>query len=95
LSWAPLNDLLGLSIAEGIEDALSVHDATGLGAWAAGAASRLPALADAVPDYTDAITVISDDDHDGRRHASALCDALVVRGFETDFTLFSGPRRAA
>jgi hypothetical protein len=43
---APPNDLLGLAITEGIEDALSVHLATGLGAWAAGAASRLPALAD-------------------------------------------------
>jgi hypothetical protein len=33
---APVNDGLGLAIAEGIEDALSIHDATGLGAWAAG-----------------------------------------------------------
>ena len=46
---APMNDLLGLAITEGVEDALSIHAATGLGAWAAGAASRLPALADAVP----------------------------------------------
>jgi hypothetical protein len=35
---APPNDLLGLAITEGIEDALTVHQATGLGAWAAGAA---------------------------------------------------------
>ena len=40
---APMNDALGLVITEGIEDALSMHAATGLGAWAAGAASRLPA----------------------------------------------------
>src|SRR5262249_24826052 len=46
---APTNDLLGLSITEGIEDALSVYDGTGLGAWAAGSAARLPALADIVP----------------------------------------------
>src|SRR5262249_8643807 len=46
---APANDLLGLSITEGIEDALSVYDGTGLGAWAAGSAARLPALADIVP----------------------------------------------
>ena len=32
---APVNDGLGLAITEGIEDALSVHLATGLGAWAA------------------------------------------------------------
>ena len=38
---APPNDLLGLVITEGIEDALSVHQATGLGAWAAGAKDRL------------------------------------------------------
>jgi hypothetical protein len=41
---APVNDGLGLAIAEGIEDALSIYDATGLGAWAAGAASRMPPL---------------------------------------------------
>ena len=33
---APLNDGLGLAITEGIEDALSIHIATGLGAWATG-----------------------------------------------------------
>jgi hypothetical protein len=42
---ASVNDTGGLAIAEGIEDALSVHQATGLGAWAAGSANRLPALA--------------------------------------------------
>ena len=36
---APLTDALGLAITEGIEDALSVHEATGLGVWAAGSAS--------------------------------------------------------
>jgi hypothetical protein len=39
---ASINDGLGLAITEGIEDALSVHEVTGLGAWAAGAAGRLP-----------------------------------------------------
>lgn len=48
---APSNDLLGLAVTEGIEDALTVHVATGLGAWAAGSAGMMPALADAVPDY--------------------------------------------
>src|SRR5262249_53896051 len=38
---APPNDLMGLAITEGIEDALSIHDDTGLGAWAA---RRLVAL---------------------------------------------------
>jgi hypothetical protein len=43
------NDLLGLAITEGIEDAISVHEATGLGAWAAGSANRMAALATRVP----------------------------------------------
>jgi hypothetical protein len=32
--------------SEGIEDGLSAHVATGVGAWAAGAAGFMPALAD-------------------------------------------------
>jgi hypothetical protein len=46
---APPNDLLGLAITEGIEDALSAHQVTGLGACAAGSAGRMPKLADTVP----------------------------------------------
>src|SRR5262249_1799333 len=60
---APPNDLLGLAIAEGVEDALSVWQVSGLGAWASGGASRLPALADAVPDYIDCVRVMVDADH--------------------------------
>jgi hypothetical protein len=37
---APPNDLLGMSIAEGIENGIALHETTGLGAWAAGSASR-------------------------------------------------------
>jgi hypothetical protein len=69
---APPNDSLGLAITEGIEDALSAHIATGLGAWAAGAASFLPALAPSIPRYVDCITILADDDPDGRRHAAEL-----------------------
>jgi hypothetical protein len=78
---APPNDLLGLAITEGIEDALSVHDATGLGVWAAGCASRLPALANAVPNYIEAITIYSDADTAGQAGAVALAEALIARGF--------------
>ena len=46
---APVNDLLALAVAEGIEDALSLHAATGFGAWAAGAAAFMPKLADTIP----------------------------------------------
>ena len=80
---APPNDLLGLAICEGIEDALSIHEATGLGAWASGGAGRMPALADAVPDYIDCVTVIADDDDAGHRHAPDLAARLKARGFET------------
>lgn len=68
---APPNDLLGLAITKGIEDALTTHDGTGLGAWAAGAASRLPAIAERVPDWIECVTVVADDDADGRRHLEA------------------------
>lgn len=80
---APPNDGLGLVIAEGIEDALSAHQATGLGAWAAGSATRLPALADHVPEYIECVTVLVDDDEAGRNNAGELVERLAARGIET------------
>jgi len=80
---APPNDLLAMSIAEGIEDALTVHEATGLGVWAAGSASRMPALANVVPGYVEYVSVVEDDDPDGRRHAATLIDRIEARGIET------------
>jgi hypothetical protein len=79
---APPNDLLGLAVTEGIEDGLSVHEDTGLGVWAAGAASRMPSLAEALPVWVDCVTVITDDDRDGRRFASGLVDELYARGMD-------------
>jgi hypothetical protein len=76
------NDLLGLAITEGIEDGLSVHEDTGLGVWAAGTASRMPALAPVVPFYIDCTTVVGDDDRDGRRFASDLVDGIRARGMD-------------
>jgi hypothetical protein len=84
LIMAPMNDLLGLAIAEGIEDALSFHEATGCGAWAAGSASRLPALADAVPDYVDCVTICADGDQAGRHHAYQLAARLRKRGLDAN-----------
>jgi hypothetical protein len=78
----PPNDLLGLAITEGIEDGLSVHAATGLGVWAAGAANRMPALAAAVPAYVECVTVFRDDDKAGRLYATDLAQRLVARGIE-------------
>lgn len=95
LVLAPANDLLGLAICEGIEDCLSVHEATGLGAWAAGAASRLPALAAAVPSYVDCITILVDDDAGGRRYAGELADQVGYRGIEVRSVMLPQHREAA
>jgi Toprim domain len=76
---APLNDGLGLAITEGIEDALSIHIATGLGAWAAAGASRMPAIAEAVPTYCECVTVIGDDNDAGRKNAGELAARLKAR----------------
>jgi len=98
IALAPVNDLGGLVIAEGIEDALSAHEATGLGAWAAGAASRLPALAAAVPVYVDLASIAVDPDPDGVRHAAALASSLSSRGImarKVPFTPTAGKVLAA
>ena len=92
---APPNDLLGMSAVEGIEDGLTIHEATGLGVWVAGSASRMPALADAVPDWIDAVTVSVDDDVDGRRHAGTLIDRLQSRGIEVRRLIANKWRAAA
>ena len=85
---APPNDLLGVAITEGIEDALSAHAATGLGAWAAGAASFLPALAAVIPSYVEAITIIVDSDPDGERHAAELASRLNQQQREVHLVRF-------
>jgi putative DNA primase/helicase len=77
---APINDLFGLAICEGAEDALSVHRATGLGAWASGGASFMPKLADSVPDYVEAATIYAHSDEGGQRHALELANGLETRG---------------
>lgn len=77
---SPANDSLGLAVTEGIEDGLSVFKATGLGVWVAGSASRMPALADAIPSYVESVTALVDDDDDGRRDAGELVARLLLRG---------------
>jgi len=78
---APINDNLGLAIAEGIEDALSLHAVTGLGAWAAGSASRLPALAERIPSYVEIVSIAADDDDAGLKYADQL-GQIVLRSRE-------------
>jgi hypothetical protein len=79
---APLNDLLGLAITEGIEDALTVHEATGLGAWAAGAAGFMPRLADRVPDYVEVVTIYAHADKAGQDGARKLAATFRQRGID-------------
>jgi hypothetical protein len=85
----PPNDLLGLAVTEGIEDGLSIHEATGLGAWAAGSAGRMPALAPILPGYLDTITVVSDADPVGRKNATDLACALRSRGLHVEILTLS------
>jgi len=80
---APPNDLLALAITEGIEDALSAHAATGIGAWAAGSGSRMPELAEAVPSYIETVTIFAHADPAGRKGSTDLAELLIERGVET------------
>lgn len=79
---APPNDGLGLVIAEGIEDALSLHAATGLGAWAGGSAGHMAKLGQAVPDHIECVTLAEDANEAGRRACERLGEDLLRRGME-------------
>jgi hypothetical protein len=79
---APPSDMTALTIAEGVEDALSNHLVSGRGAWCAGGASRLPHLADRVPAYIESVTVLVDDNDAGRRGSEGLTRRLHARGME-------------
>jgi hypothetical protein len=78
----PATDNHALDITEGIEDALSMHVATGRGAWAAGSAGHMPALADRVPSYIESVTIAVDQDDAGQKNANKLGEALRARGIE-------------
>ncbi|HXW29769.1 MAG TPA: toprim domain-containing protein [Xanthobacteraceae bacterium] len=79
---APANDLLGLAVTEGIEDGLSVFEATGLGVWVAGSASRMPALAAVIPSHIESVTVYAHSDDTGQDGARKLAEGLSRRGIE-------------
>jgi hypothetical protein len=91
LVLAPMNDLLGLAITEEIEDAFLMHEATGLGSWAAGSAPFMPKLVAAIEDLAttrecdaspDCITICVDEDDAGRRSRVCFEQELIARGFE-------------
>lgn len=91
---APSNDPLGLIICEGIETGLSLHEATGCGVWAAGCASRMPALAEKVPNYIDCVTVAAEADVAGRIGAEELVRRLKTRGLHVEMRLLGEEARA-
>jgi hypothetical protein len=92
---APPNDLMGLFVSEGIENGMTLLDANCVGVWVSGSASRMPALADAVPDWIEAVTISVDDDVDGRRHAGTLADRIRDRGIEVRRIIANRWRAAA
>jgi hypothetical protein len=75
---APPNDLLGMAVTEGIEDALTAHQMTGLGAWAAGSAGFMPKL-EKMPSYIEAVTIFAHPDQAGEKGAHKLARALKLR----------------
>ncbi|RXH25843.1 hypothetical protein XH99_22310 [Bradyrhizobium nanningense] len=80
---APFHDSSNaLVIAEGVEDALTAHEVMGIGAWAAGGASRMPALAESIPDWTDCASILIDDNSAGRVNTAKLERSLQERGVE-------------
>jgi hypothetical protein len=92
---APIPDSLSLAVCEGVEDALSIHEATGAGAWASTGAKKLVALAPAVPGYIETITIFADNDADGCSGAQALAESLRGRDCEIRFNLVRFERAAA
>jgi phage/plasmid primase-like uncharacterized protein len=80
IAVAAMNDgMWGLAITEGIEDALSVHQATGLGAWAAGSAPHMAKLASAIVcAKPESVSIFADGDDAGRRHARKLASELSI-----------------
>jgi hypothetical protein len=77
--FAPLNDLFGLAVCEGVENGLTILQATGLGVWCAASAGHMPALADTIPHDVEAITIYADDDKPGRKGAIDLAEGLYAR----------------
>jgi hypothetical protein len=83
---APINDLLALTIGEGVEKTLADHRVSGAGAWASASAARLPGLADLVPSYIECVTVLVDENDDGRKYSNKLAARLHARGIEVLLT---------
>jgi hypothetical protein len=83
---AAMETAAALVIAEGIEDALSVHEGTGTGAWASGGAPFLPHLGPAVLRAgAESVTIAVDVNPAGLGSASKLGRYLSAHGIEVRF----------
>jgi putative DNA primase/helicase len=80
---APANDLLAIAVTEGIEDGLSALQRLGMGVWVAGAAGRMPPIADAMPSYVECVTVFAHNDETGMANAKELARLLTEKKIET------------
>jgi Toprim domain len=92
---APINDLLGLIICEGIETGLSLAEATGCGVWAAGSAGWMPLVADKVPTYVDCVSIAAEADPAGQKGATELAQRLEVRGIYCELRILGGQEAQA
>ena len=79
IAVSPITDGLSLVITEGVEDALSIYQATGLGAWAAGSAQFIPTLAAHIPDYVTTVIVEQHPDENAQRAVAQLRTLLTER----------------
>lgn len=82
LMLLPPNDGLGIVLTEGIEDSLSLHQATGLGAWAGGSAGHMAKLGAAIPDFIECVTIAEDDNDAGRSASRRLASELKLRDMD-------------
>ena len=78
IAVSPITDGLSLAISEGVEDALA-YASIGMGAWAAGSAPFMPALAHSIPDYVTSITIERHPDQGAQRAVARLQTLLRER----------------
>lgn len=84
LSLAPIGVDKALYIVEGIEDALSVKQATSSGVWAAGSASHMKGLAAAIARIDCNPIILADGDKAGVDGATRLIRALAAMGVRAE-----------
>jgi len=78
----PAKDRLSVAVAEGIEDAMSLGWAFGIGAIAVGGAWNLPHVAANLPSYLESILIAEDVDEAGRK---GCAEAVRILSERTDW----------